>query len=141
MQRYNTIRKYSDTWGFYEEKGKVPQWVNLKSGQRYDYRNKETLPQFLKRLEETNNMTFKTISDKAKEFTFTYDFSDYKTSLVGSSAIIGYMLGTYATPAIDTASKSNGQLTIKYIEDNRLDEVFKRICDGVNNPYDHCQGN
>ena len=31
MTRYNTIHQINDTWGSYEEKGKTPQWVNLKA--------------------------------------------------------------------------------------------------------------
>lgn len=50
MQRYNTIHKINDTWGSYEEKGKAPQWVNLKTGERYDALNKETFSEFIKRL-------------------------------------------------------------------------------------------
>ncbi|MEG3239441.1 hypothetical protein RFK99_02730 [Streptococcus suis] len=49
MKRYNTIHKINDTWGSYEEKGKTPQWVNLKTGEYYDQKNKETLTDFLNR--------------------------------------------------------------------------------------------
>ncbi|HFI0253008.1 TPA: hypothetical protein ACGOU3_002144, partial [Streptococcus suis] len=52
MKRYNTIHKINDTWGSYEEKGKTPQWVNLKTGERYDIKNKETFTEFLERLNE-----------------------------------------------------------------------------------------
>ncbi|MGQ7449113.1 hypothetical protein ACTGW0_07555 [Streptococcus suis] len=39
MTRYNTIHEINDTWGSYEEKGKTAQWVNLKTGERYDIKN------------------------------------------------------------------------------------------------------
>ncbi|KXT74357.1 hypothetical protein STRDD10_01018 [Streptococcus sp. DD10] len=31
----------------------TPQWVNLKTGERYDIKNKETFTEFLERLNET----------------------------------------------------------------------------------------
>ena len=36
-------------------------------------------------------MTLKTFSDKAKTFTFTYEFKDLDTALVAGHALLGYM--------------------------------------------------
>ena len=140
MQRYNTIREYSDTWGIYEEKGKTPQWVNLKNGQRYDYKNKETLSEFLKRLKETNNMTLKTFSDKAKTFTFTYEFKDLDTAMVAGHALLGYMTGTYEIPSISITHKDKGTLVAEYVEDHKLNKTFKRICDSFKDYYKQPEG-
>ena len=41
-------------------------------------------------------MTLKTISEKAKSFTFTYYFCDQATAQVAGHALLGYMTGTYA---------------------------------------------
>lgn len=135
MKRYNTIIEYSDTWGIYEEKGKTPQWVNLKNGQRYDYKNKETFSEFLKRLKETNNMTLKTFSDKAKTFTFTYEFKDLDTARVAGHALLGYMTGTYCQPVISLTYKDKGTLVAEYVEDKKLNKIFKRICDSFKDYY------
>ncbi|CCW41053.1 hypothetical protein JavanS54_0014 [Streptococcus satellite phage Javan54] len=137
MTRYNTIHKINDTWGSYEEKGKTPQWVNLKTGERYDIKNKETFTEFFKRLEETNNMTLKTISDKPQTFTFTYDFEDIDTAKVASNAVFGYMFGTYHAPVIEATIKGKGQLVLEYAEDKKLSKIFKRICDGFKDYYTH----
>lgn len=135
MTRYNAIHKINDTWGSYEEKGKTPQWVNLKTGERYNIKNKETFTEFLKRLKETETMTLKTISDQPKTFTFTYDFSDIDTAQVASHAILGYMTGTYHAPAIDSTIKGGGQLVLEYAEDSNLNKIFKRICDSFKDYY------
>lgn len=137
MTRYNTIHKINDIWGSYEEKGKTPQWVNLKTGERYDIKNKETFTEFLKRLEETNNMTLKTISDKPQTFTFTYDFEDIDTAKVASNAVFGYMFGTYHAPVIEATIKDKGQLVLEYAEDKKLSKIFKKICDGFKDYYTH----
>lgn len=50
--RYNTIRKVNSDWGIYEEKYKKPQWINMKTGERYDMVNKENFDDFIKRLKE-----------------------------------------------------------------------------------------
>ena len=71
-------------------------------------------------------MTLKTISEKAKSFTFTYSFADYQTAQTAGHALMGYMLGTY---------KGKGQLVANYAEDKSLSEAFKRICDGFEDYY------
>lgn len=82
MQRYNTIHKINDTWGSYEEKGKAPQWVNLKTGERYDALNKETFSEFIERLEATKPMTLQEFKKWVDE---TIDFAemvqDYRDKL------------------------------------------------------------
>ena len=137
MTRYNTIHQINDTWGSYEEKGKTPQWVNLKTGERYDIKNKEIFIEFLKRLEETSNMTLKTISDKPQIFTFTYDFEDIDTAKVASNAVFGYMFGTYHAPVIEATIEGKGQLVLEYAEDKKLSKIFKKICDGFKDYYTH----
>lgn len=137
MTRYNTIHKINDTWGSYEEKGKTPQWVNLNTGEHYDQKNKETFDEFIKRLEETSNMTLKTISDKPQIFTFTYDFEDIDTAKVASNAVFGYMFGTYHAPVIEATIKGKGQLVLEYAEDKKLSKIFKKICDGFKDYYTH----
>ena len=39
-------------------------------------------------------MTLKTISEKAKTFTFTHSFADHQTAQTAGHALMGYMLGT-----------------------------------------------
>lgn len=141
MTRYNTIHKINDTWGSYEEKGKTPQWVNLKTGERYDIKNKETFTEFLERLEEANNMTLKTFSDTPNSFTFNYTFKDHDTAQVAGHALMGYMTGTYEQPAIevsyhnDNAGGDYNRLCVEYIADTELTETFKRICDSFQDYY------
>lgn len=141
MKRYNTIHKINDTWGSYEEKGKTPQWVNLKTGEYYDQKNKETLEEFIKRLEETNNMTLKTISDTPNTFTFNYTFKDHDTAQVAGHALMGYMTGTFEQPAIevyydnDKVGGDYNRLAVEYVADTELTEIFKRICDSFQDYY------
>lgn len=141
MTRYNTIHEINDTWGSYEEKYKTPQWVNLKTGERYDQKNKETLDEFIKRLEETNNMTLKTISDTPNTFTFNYTFKDHDTAQVAGHALMGYMTGTFEQPAIEVYydnEKVGGdynRLAVEYVADTELTETFKRICDSFQDYY------
>lgn len=141
MTRYNTIHEINDTWGSYEEKYKTPQWVNLKTGERYDQKNKETLDEFIKRLEETNNMTLKTISDTPNTFTFNYTFKDHDTAQVAGHALMGYMTGTFEQPAIEVYydnEKVGGdynRLVVEYVADTELTETFKRICDSFQDYY------
>lgn len=82
-------------------------------------------------------MTLKTISDKPQTFTFTYDFEDIDTAKVASNAVFGYMLGTYHAPVIETTIKGKGQLVLEYVEDKKLNKVFKRICDGFKDYYNN----
>ncbi|WP_449460361.1 hypothetical protein [Streptococcus suis] len=81
-------------------------------------------------------MTYKTFSDNAKTFTFTYDSKDFDTAQNIGKAIMGYMLGTYEQPAIEITYRNDGKggyanrLIVEYVEDTKLNKVFKRICDG-----------
>lgn len=74
-------------------------------------------------------MTLKTISDNAKTFTFTYEFSDQDTAQVAGHALMGYMTGTYCQPSISLAYKGKGTLVAEYVEDNKLNKIFKQLCD------------
>ena len=80
-------------------------------------------------------MTLKTLSDKAKTFTFTYEFKDLDTARVAGSALMGYMAGTYFQPTISLTYKGKGTLLVEYVEDNKLNKTFKRICDSFKNYY------
>jgi len=80
-------------------------------------------------------MTLKTLSDKAKTFTFTYEFKDLDTARVAGSALMGYMAGTYFQPTISLTYKGKGTLFVEYVEDNKLNKTFKRICDGFKDYY------
>lgn len=80
-------------------------------------------------------MTLKTLSDKAKTFTFTYEFKDLDTARVAGSALMGYMTGTYYQPVISLNFKGKGMLVVEYVEDNKLNNTFKRICDGFKDYY------
>ena len=51
-----------------------------------------------------------------------------------STAILGYMVGTYEKPTIETTisrNKANNTFTllIEYVADNYLTKVFNRVCD------------
>ena len=74
-------------------------------------------------------MTLKTVSDKAKTFTFTYYFCDQTTAKVAGHALLGYMTGTYYQPVISITYKDKGTLVAEYVEDHKLNKTFKRICD------------
>ena len=74
-------------------------------------------------------MTLKTFSDKAKTFTFTYEFQDLDTAMVAGHALLGYMTGIYCQPTISLAYKDKGTLVAEYVEDHKLNKTFKRICD------------
>ncbi|KJQ78094.1 hypothetical protein [Streptococcus oralis] len=74
-------------------------------------------------------MTLKTFSDKAKTFTFTYYFCDQATAQVAGHALLGYMTGTYCQPVISLTYKDKGTLVAEYVEDQKLNKTFKRICD------------
>lgn len=79
--------------------------------------------------ERDKNMTLKTFSDKAKTFTFTYEFKDLDTAMVAGHALLGYMTGTYCQPTISLTYKDKGTLVAEYVEDHKLNKAFKRICD------------
>lgn len=79
-------------------------------------------------------MKFKFFSDNAKTFTFKHDFETMDHANVTSTAILGYMVGTYEQQAIDLTigeNEANNTFTmvVKYVEDEDLTEVFNRICE------------
>lgn len=79
-------------------------------------------------------MKFKIFSDNAKSFTFKHDFETMDHANVTSTAILGYMVGTYELPTIDITiggSEANNTYTmvVKYVEDEDLTKVFNRICE------------
>lgn len=86
-------------------------------------------------------MTLKTFSDTPNTFTFNYTFKDYDTAQVAGHALMGYMAGTFEQPAIEVSYHSDGQgghanqLTVEYVADNELTEVFNRICDSFKDYY------
>ena len=79
-------------------------------------------------------MTLKEHSDNAVAFTFKRDFETMDHAQTTSSAILGYMVGTYEQPTIETTISKNEArnaftLVIKYVEDKDITKVFNRICD------------
>lgn len=76
----------------------------------------------------------KTISDKSKTFTFTYEFQDYETARIAGSALMGYMVGTYYQPTIEITYIENGVIAVEYLADKKLNKIFNRICDAFNQP-------
>ena len=90
--------------------------------------------------ERDKNMTLKTFSDKAKTFTFTYEFKDLDTAAVAGHALLGYMTGTYEVPSISITHKDKGTLVAEYVEDSKLNKIFKRICDSFKDYYKQPEG-
>ena len=78
-------------------------------------------------------MTLKTLSDKAKTFTFTYEFKDQDTAQVAGRALMGYMIGNFEVPSISITYKDKGTLVVEYVEDKKLNYIFKRICEVFKN--------
>lgn len=79
-------------------------------------------------------MKFKIFSDNAKSFTFKHDFETMDHANVSSTAILGYMVGTYVqqpTEITISGNEANNTITmvVKYVEDEDLTEVFNRICE------------
>lgn len=79
-------------------------------------------------------MTLKLFTDNAKSFTFKHEFETMDHANVTSTAILGYMVGTYEQQAIDLTiggNEANNTFTmvVKYVEDKDLTEVFNRICE------------
>ena len=79
-------------------------------------------------------MTLKTHSDNAVAFTFKRDFETMDHAQTVSTAIIGYMVGTFDQPTAKTTiskHKANNAYTlvIEYVSDSNLSEPFNRICD------------
>ncbi|RGS19878.1 hypothetical protein [Streptococcus salivarius] len=79
-------------------------------------------------------MTLKKHSDHARSFTFKHEFETMDHANVTSTAILGYMVGTYEQPVIETTISRNKTrnaytLVIEYVSDSNLSEPFNRICD------------
>ena len=69
-----------------------------------------------------------------KSFTFQHEFETMDHAQTVSTAIIGYMVGTYEQPTIETTISRNEArnaytLVLKYVEDKDITKVFNRICD------------
>lgn len=79
-------------------------------------------------------MTLKKHTDNARAFTFRHEFESVDHANVTSTAILGYMVGTYEQPTIDiTISKNEAKnaytMLIEYVSDSNLSELFNRVCD------------
>ena len=79
-------------------------------------------------------MTLKKHSDNARSFTFKHEFETMDHAQTVSTAILGYMVGTYEQPTIEnTISKNEANntftLVAKYVSDSNLSEPFNRVCD------------
>ena len=79
-------------------------------------------------------MTLKKHSDHARSFTFKHEFETMDHANVTSTAILGYMVGTYEQPTIDITiggNEANNTLTLvaKYVSDSNLSEPFNRVCE------------
>lgn len=79
-------------------------------------------------------MTFKFFSDNAKSFTFKHDFETMDHAKTVSTAILGYMVGTFEQPTAKTTIGKNEAnnaytLVIDYVADSNLSEPFNRVCD------------
>ena len=79
-------------------------------------------------------MTLKTHSDNAVAFTFKHDFETMDHAQTVSTAILGYMVGTFEQPTVKTTISRNKArnaytLVIEYVSDSNLSEPFNRICD------------
>ncbi|HEW7713104.1 TPA: hypothetical protein V0761_001255 [Streptococcus pneumoniae] len=70
-----------------------------------------------------------------KTFNFTYEFKDLDTAMVAGHALLEYMTGTYCQPAISLTYKNKGTLVAEYVEDKKLNYIFKRICDSFKDYY------
>lgn len=79
-------------------------------------------------------MTLKTHSDNAVVFTFKHDFETMDHAQTVSTAIIGYMVGTYEQQPTEITIGGNEAnntytLVIEYVSDSNLSEPFNRICE------------
>lgn len=79
-------------------------------------------------------MTLKTHSDNAVAFTFKRDFETMDHAQTVSTAILGYMVGTFEQPTAKTTISRNKArnaytLVIEYVSDSNLSEPFNRLCD------------
>ncbi|MBY5034102.1 hypothetical protein K6V78_03280 [Streptococcus gallolyticus] len=77
-------------------------------------------------------MALKTFSDTPNTFTFNYTFTDYETAQKASTAILGYMVGTYYQNPTETTVDGQGGLRVSYLEDKPINLPLKRICDSLN---------
>ncbi|MFI3086183.1 hypothetical protein [Streptococcus sp. 2022WUSS037] len=88
-------------------------------------------------------MTLQTFSDTPNTFTFNYTFKDFDTAQVAGHALMGYMTGTFDQPAIevyydnDKAGGYMNRLSVEYVADTELVEVFQRICDSFKDYYNN----
>ena len=78
-------------------------------------------------------MALKKHSDNAVAFTFKRDFETMDHAKVTSTAILGYMVGTYEQQPTEITigcNEANNTFTmvVKYVEDEDLTKVFNRIC-------------
>ena len=83
-------------------------------------------------------MKFKIFSDNAKSFTFKHEFETMDHAKLATTAILGYMIGTFEQPTAETTlvkNESNGVYTlfVKYVADKSLAKGLNRICDRYEN--------
>lgn len=79
-------------------------------------------------------MTLKFLTDNAVAFTFKREFETMDHAQTTSCAILGYMVGTYEQPTIETTISKNEArnaftLVVEYVADSNLSEPFNRVCD------------
>lgn len=79
-------------------------------------------------------MTLLKHSDRARSFTFKHEFETMDHAQTVSTAILGYMVGTFEQPTVKTTISKNKArnaytLVIDYVADNDLTKVFNRICE------------
>lgn len=79
-------------------------------------------------------MKFKTFKDDANSYKFNYTFIDTETAQVAGHAVLGFMLGTFYTPAVELNYAGN-TLEVKYLADGSLNKNFKKICDSFKDYY------
>ena len=70
-------------------------------------------------------MTFKSFTDNAKSFTFKHEFETMDHANVTSTAILGYMVGTYEQQPTEITiggNEANNTFTmvVEYVEDKDL---------------------
>lgn len=46
---------------------------------------------------------------------------------------MGYMIGTFEIPSVSITYKGKGTLVAEYVEDKKLNYIFKRICEAFKN--------
>ncbi|EQB7815236.1 TPA: hypothetical protein VOO58_000200 [Streptococcus pyogenes] len=77
----------------------------------------------------------RTFSDTPKQFMFTYQCKDYDTARVTSTAILGYITGTYEQNLAEATLNGDSYLEVTYFEDKSINFNLKRICDSFK---DYC---